>query len=366
MPHAAAPYDALLLCSFGGPNAREDVVPFLRNVVRGKGIPDERLEEVGEHYYAFGGRSPINDQNIALQGALAAELRGRGVTLPVIWGNRNWHPYTTDTLRDAHAFGARRILVLLTSGYASYSSTRQYREHLAYSLEALGSAGDDITLDVVRPFFNDPGFIAANTNAIRAAGAELGGGLEGAHVAYVTHSIPTTMQEASAVTHAGYREQHEDVQAIIDAKLRESGESVTSSLSYCSRSGAPSTPWLEPDINDHLADLARQGATKIVIAPIGFVSDHMEVIWDLDTEAVGTARELGLDVARAKTAGTAPEFITGLVDLVLERAARERGENPTSRVFGSLGVFPDTAPPGSNRMRHGEVTGVPVVAGTDD
>ncbi len=356
MPHAAAPYDALLLCSFGGPNAREDVVPFLRNVVRGKGIPDERLEEVGEHYYAFGGKSPINEQNIALQGALAAELRGRGVTLPVIWGNRNWHPLADSTLAQMQTDGVN----------ASYSSTRQYREHLAHSLEALGAAGSEITLDVVRPFFNDPGFIAANTNAIRAAGAELGGGLEGAHIAYVTHSIPTTMQEASAVTHPGYREQHEDVQAIIDADLRESGVAVTSSLSYCSRSGAPSTPWLEPDINDHLADLARQGATKVVIAPIGFVSDHMEVIWDLDTEAVGTARDLGLDVARAKTAGTAAEFITSLVDLVLERAARERGENPTSRVLGSLGAFPDTAPPGSNRMKHGEVTGVPVVAGTAD
>src|SRR5690625_2805212 len=193
MTQSAAPYDALLLCAFGGPNAAEDVVPFLRNVVRGKGVPDERLAEVGEHYFAFGGRSPINEQNLALRAALATELNHRGVELPVLWGNRNWHPYTRDTLRDAHAFGARRILVLVTSAYASYSGSRQYREHLAAAVDDLGADGADLTIDVVCPFFNDLGFVAANAAAIRSAAGELPAG-EGLHVAYVTHSIPETMQ----------------------------------------------------------------------------------------------------------------------------------------------------------------------------
>ncbi len=367
MSQSAAPYDALLLCSFGGPNAAEDVVPFLRNVVRGKGVPDERLEEVGEHYFAFGGKSPINEQNLALRAALAAELERRGVDLPVLWGNRNWHPYTVDTLRDAYAFGARRILVLVTSAYASYSGSRQYREHLAAAVAELGAEGADLEIDVVRPFFNEPGFVAANAAAVLAAVDRLpDGGAAPVHVAYVTHSIPDTMQDASAVTGPGYREQHEDVQRVIDAELRERGLRVTSSLSYCSRSGDPRTPWLEPDVNDHLAELAADGVTRVVIAPIGFISDHMEVAWDLDTEAMGTARELGLQAARAATAGVAPEFVGGLVDLVLERAARERGEEPEVTVRGDLPAFPDVAPPGSCRMRHGEVTGIPVLAGTAD
>lgn len=366
MKREVSPYDALLVCSFGGPNAADDVVPFLRNVVRGKGVPDERLEAVGEHYYTFGGKSSINEQNIALRQALADEFARRGIHFPVLWSNRNWHPYTVDTLRDAHAFGARRILVVLTSAYASYSSTRQYREHLAASLDSLGTAGTDLTLDIVRPFFNDPGFIAANIDAIRAAGQELADGLDGAHIAYITHSIPTAMQEASEVTGPGYREQHEDVRAVIDTTLRDEGFDVTSSLSYCSRSGSPSTPWLEPDINDHLVELADAGHKKVVLAPIGFVSDHMEVAWDLDTEAAATARDLGFDVVRSATVGVAEKFIHGLVDLVLERAARERGESPEVHITGALGSFPDEAPPGSHRMRFGEATGIPVIAGTRD
>lgn len=366
MTRETAPYDALLVCSFGGPNAAEDVVPFLRNVVRGKGVPDERLEEVGEHYYAFGGKSPINEQNIALRQALADEFKRRAIDIPVLWSNRNWHPYSVDTLRDAHAFGARRILVILTSAYASYSNTRQYREHLAASLADLGSVGDEMQVDILRPFFNDPGFISANIDAIQRAGNDLVGGLEGAHIAYITHSIPTTMQDASQVTGPGYREQHEDVRNVVDTAIRAAGSNISSSLSYCSRSGSPSTPWLEPDINDHLVNLAEAGHSKVVLAPIGFVSDHMEVVWDLDTEAAETARDLGLDVARSATAGISEKFIHGLVDLVLERAATERGENVTTQVMGELGAFPDEAPPGSHRMRHGEVTGIPVIAGTLD
>lgn len=365
MTENALPYDALLLCSFGGPNATEDVIPFLQNVTHGKGIPEERLAEVGEHYYRFDGKSPINGQNLALVAALERELADRGIALPVVWGNRNWHPYTVDTLRDARAFGAQRVLTLVTSAYASYSGSRQYREHLAAAATELGERAPQ--LDMLRPFFNSPGFIAANLAAISEAGATLPGGVAGAHIVYVTHSIPDAMQDASAVTGPGYREQHEDVRAVLDAALSEAtGTSVTSSLSYCSRSGSPRTPWLEPDVNDHIASLAAAGVTRIIIAPIGFISDHMEVAFDLDVEAMETAAEHGVTAVRAGTVGVRHEFVSGLVDMILERAARERGEAPASPTTGSLGAFPDAAPAGSCRMRHGEVTGIPVLAGPLD
>lgn len=365
MNNQTAPYDALLLCSFGGPNEADDVVPFLRNVTRGKNIPEERLKEVGEHYFSFGGKSPINEQNLELLGALRAELDRRGLNLPVIWGNRNWHPYTVDTLRDASAFGAKRVLTLVTSAYASYSGSRQYREHLA---EARAALGDDAPIiDVLRPFFNDPGFIRANTDAVVNALESLDGGHDGAHIMYVTHSIPDTMQDASAVTGPGYREQHEDVQGTIDAAIEHRfGTRFDSSLSYCSRSGDPRVPWLEPDVNDHIADLARNGVKRIVIAPIGFISDHMEVIYDLDTEAMETAASYGLVAARAATVGVHDAFVGGLVDMIIERAARERGEQVEARTVGRLSAFPDVAPPGSCRMRHGEISGIPVLAGDQD
>lgn len=365
MPNHAAPYDALLLCSFGGPNAADDVVPFLRNVTRGKNIPEERLREVGEHYFGFGGRSPINEQNLALLAALRAEFARRGVELPIIWGNRNWHPYSVDALRDAQAFGARRVLTLVTSAYASYSGSRQYREHLAAARTELGDDAPEI--DLLRPFFNDPGFIGANADAIAEAAERLDGGIDGAHIVYVTHSIPDTMQLASAATGPGYREQHEDVQATIDGMLAERGAvGVASSLAYCSRSGDPRTPWLEPDVNDRIESLAQQGVGRIIIAPIGFISDHMEVAYDLDIEALQTAAEQGVQAVRADTVGVRDPFVSGIVDLVLERAARERGETAEPVTAGTLGAFPDIAPPGSCRMRHDEVSGIPVLAGPAD
>lgn len=365
MSNSATPYDALLLCSFGGPNAPDDVIPFLKNVTHGKGIPEERLAEVGEHYYHFGGRSPINEQNLALRAALEAELRARGISLPVIWGNRNWHPYTVDALRDARAFGAQRILTLVTSAYASYSGSRQYREHLAAAVSELGDDAPEI--DILRPFFNEPGFLQSNFDAIWQAGETLSDGIDGAHIVYVTHSIPDTMQDASAVTGAGYREQHEDVRATIDEMIAERlGHGLPSSLAYCSRSGDPRTPWLEPDVNDHIEALAAEGVTKIVIAPIGFISDHMEVAFDLDIEATETATAQKIESARAATVGTATPFVKGIVDMIVERAARERGEHPDPVVGGSLPAFPDEAPAGSCRMRHGEVTNIPVLAGSAD
>ncbi len=315
-----APYDALLLCSFGGPNATDDVVPFLQNVTRGKGIPEERLREVGEHYYGFGGKSPINEQNLALLAALRAELERRGLDLPVIWGNRNWHPYTVDTLRDASAFGVKRVLTLVTSAYASYSGSRQYREHLAATRAELGESAPEI--DMLRPFFNSPGFVAANTEAVAEALEQLPGGPEDAHIVYVTHSIPDTMQDASAVTGPGYREQHEDVLRTVNASLEASfHRAFDSSLAYCSRSGDPRVPWLEPDVNDHLEALAAAGVKKVVLAPIGFVSDHMEVAFDLDVEAMETATDLGMAAVRADTVGVRQEFVAGIVDMIVERAA---------------------------------------------
>ena len=370
MTSAVLPYDALLICSFGGPNGPDDVIPFLRNVTRGKNIPEDRLAEVGQHYHHFGGRSPINEQNLALVSAIREELARRGIDMPVVWGNRNWHPYTIDTLRDSVAFGAQRVLTLVTSAYASYSGSRQYREHLAAARaelrEELGAERAP-EIDILRPFFNDPGFVEANLEAIVEAASELDGGLADAHVVYVTHSIPDTMQDASAATGPGYREQHEDVRAVIDGALASRhGAQVESSLAYCSRSGDPRVPWLEPDVNDHIEELAARGVTKIVIAPIGFISDHMEVAFDLDIEALETASEHGIQAVRAGTASVRPAFIAGLVDMVLERAARERGEAASARTAGALGALPDVAPPGSCRMRDGEVTGLPVLAGEED
>ncbi|MGO1590709.1 ferrochelatase [Ancrocorticia sp.] len=354
------PYDALLICSFGGPNKTDDVVPFLKNVTRGKNIPDDRLEEVGQHYYGFGGKSPINEQNLALAAALRAEFERRSIALPVIWGNRNWHPYTVDTLRSAAAFGARRVLTLVTSAYASYSGSRQYREHLA-------AAQENLHIDILRPFFNSPGFVRSNADAIIEALEQLPGGPAGAHIVYVTHSIPVTMQKASAVTGPGYREQHEDVRATVDGLLADRfGHRFDSSLAFCSRSGDGVVPWLEPDVNDRIEELAAAGTKKIVIAPIGFVSDHMEVAFDLDIEAMQTASRLGVAAARAGTVGVRQPFIAGIADMVMERAARERGEEVPAPTLGALGAFPDVAPPGSCRMRFGEVTGIPVLAGEQD
>ncbi len=361
------PYDALLLCSFGGPRSREEVIPFLRNVTRGRDVPDDRLAHVAAHYDAVGGRSPINEQNLALRAALAAELDRRGEELPVIWGNRNWHPYSADALRDASAFGARRVLALVTSAYASYSSSRQYREHLA---DAVAEAGEPaLQVDIVRPFFNDPGFLTACADRIVTAAAELpfDAVARGVHIVYVTHSIPETMQRASAAAGPGYAEQHEDVRAVLDRIVGvHLDREVTSSLAYCSRSGDGRTPWLEPDVNDHLWRLFSEGVRTVVLAPIGFVSDHVEVIYDLDQEAVATARALGLQVARAGTVGTHPAFVSGLVDLILERAARERGDAPVPHAWGELGPFPDDAPADGCRMREGEIAEVSVLAGPAD
>ncbi|MEU5186885.1 ferrochelatase [Streptomyces klenkii] len=351
---AHAPYDALLLLSFGGPEGPDDVVPFLENVTRGRGIPRERLKEVGQHYFLFGGVSPINDQNRALLGALRKEFAEHGTDLPVYWGNRNWAPYLTDTLREIAADGRRRVLTLATSAYASYSGCRQYRENLADALAALEAEGvTPPRVDKLRHYFNHPGFVRPMADAVLAALSELPEGVrEGARLAFTTHSIPTAAADSSGPAEGhgdggAYVAQHLDVaRTIAEAVRAETGSEHPWQLVYQSRSGAPHIPWLEPDICDHLEAAHAAGVPAVVMVPIGFVSDHMEVKYDLDTEATAKAAELGLPVARAATVGADPRFAAAVRELVLERAATERGEDPARCALGALGPSHDLCPVG--------------------
>jgi ferrochelatase len=317
------PYDAVLLLSFGGPEGPEDVMPFLENVTRGRGIPPERLKDVATHYDAVGGKSPINDQNRALLAALRSELDRRGVQAPIGWGNRNWAPYVVGALRDLHEAGARRVVVVTTSAYSSYSSCRQYREDLADAVTMLAGEGRLVEVDRVRAYYDHPGFAGPATDAVLRALAELPERLrDDARLVFVTHSIPLAMNEGSGPAGNAYRDQHlelagEIAQRVATATGRRQGHDLT----YCSRSGPPSQAWLEPDVNDHLRALAEAGEKAVVVFPIGFVSDHLEVIWDLDNEAAETAQQLGLAFARAATAGTHPAFVATVRELLQERRA---------------------------------------------
>ena len=338
------PYDAVLLLSFGGPDGPDDVLPFLQNVTRGRGIPPERLAEVAEHYQAVGGRSPINEQNRRLLRALRAELDRRGEPQPLEWGNRNWAPYVVDALRRLYDAGARRVVALTTSAYSSYSSCRQYREDLAAAVLTLAGEGRALQVDRVRAYYDHPGFVAPMVESVGRALAALPDRLQPqARLVFVTHSIPTAMAEGSGPGGGAYPAQHRELAAEIAQRLAGTEPAPREwDLVYCSRSGAPGQPWLEPDVNDHLRALAAAGARAVVVAPIGFVSDHMEVVHDLDTEAAQTARELGLAFSRADTVGVDPSFVAGMVDLLAERAALARGEHPDQPVVGTLGPWPST------------------------
>ncbi len=329
------PYDALLLVSFGGPEGPGDVLPFLENVTRGRGIPRERLEEVGQHYYLFGGRSPINDQCREFIAAVEADFAAHGVDLPIYWGNRNWDPYLTDTLAAMAADGVRRAACFVTSAYSSYSGCRQYRENLYDAVRTVEGAP---ALDKLRHYFNHPGFVRANADATVAALGRLPADeRDQARFVFVTHSIPTTMAESAGPEGDAYVDQHRSTAHLVAAAVTaRTGVERGWDLTYCSRSGAPQTPWLEPDVNDHLEKLSAAGTTAVVVVPIGFISDHMEVVYDLDTEAQETAERLGLAFARAATAGVHPAFVAAVRDLVLERAARVRGEDAVQATAGEL------------------------------
>ena len=315
-PAPAGRREALLVLSFGGPEGHEDVLPFLENVTRGRGIPRERLEEVAEHYHHFGGVSPINDQNKALIAAVEKELAAAGVDLPVYWGNRNWAPYVEDTWAQMAADGIEHVYVFATSAYASFSGCRQYHEDIA---RARVSYGGGPTAEKLPHYFDAPGFVRANADALAAALASLPEELRGtARLVATAHSIPDAMAAVAGPDGGAYVA---ELHAAAERVVAEVAPGRSFDLVWQSRSGPPSVPWLEPDINDHLRALARSGETAVVVFPVGFVSDHLEVIWDLDNEARETAAELGLAFARAATAGTHPAFVTSVVELLQERRA---------------------------------------------
>jgi len=326
---ATRAYDAVLLAGFGGPEGPDDVMPFLRNVTRGRGIPDERLVEVSHHYLALDGISPINEQNRNLRAALEAELKNRDVDIPVLWGNRNWAPFIADVVSEAAAAGQLRLLGLATSAYSSYSGCRQYREDFGLALQSTALVGT-VQIDKVHPYFDSAGFvepfidgaIAAVQDALADSVA-----LDEIEVAFTTHSIPMTMAATAGSASLGdhdvngaYVDQHLTVCAAVAASLKEHfGSPVHWQLAYQSRSGPPSMPWLEPDINDVIKVLPALGRRAVIVIPVGFVSDHVEVVWDLDNEALETAAQQGLWFRRVATPGTDQRFVSALVDLVMAR-----------------------------------------------
>ena len=321
-------YDALLIVSFGGPESREDVIPFLENVLRGKNVPRERMLAVAEHYYHFEGKSPINQQTRELISALQRELDQHGPKLPVFWGNRNWHPMLADTLRQMKQDGIRRALAFVTSAYSSYSGCRQYREDIARAQAEIGQGAPEI--DKIRVFFNHPGFIEATEERLRDALHELpASATQNAQVVYVAHSVPLSMANSS-----DYVQQLQEVRKLVSGRLGVSNDALV----YQSRSGAPGQPWLEPDILDYIREVKQKKlATGVVLAPISFISDHMEVLYDLDLEAKQLCDSLSLPMARAKTVGVHPKFVAMIRELILERT-----EGAERRAMGSFGPRADT------------------------
>ncbi len=303
-------YDALIVVSFGGPEAPEQVLPFLENVLRGRNVPRERMLQVAEHYYHFGGRSPINQQNRELVQALRKDFEQHGIRLPVYWGNRNWHPFLKDALAQMRSDGVERALALATSAFGSYSGCRQYLEDIARARAELAD-GAAPEVDKIRPFFNHPGFIGAAADRLRNAWASIPDqDRAAARLVFTAHSVPVAMAQTSP-----YLDQiREACRLVAEAESLPAWELV-----FQSRSGPPGQPWLEPDINGRLRQLAREGVRTVIVMPIGFLSDHMEVVYDLDTEAQATAHQSGITLVRAQTVGTHPSFIATVRELVLER-----------------------------------------------
>lgn len=293
-------YDAFLLVSFGGPEGPDDVMPFLENVTRGRNVPRARLEDVAGHYLSFGGKSPINEQNRQLLTALS-------LPLPKYWGNRNWTPYLTDTVREMTEAGVRRALAFVTSGYRSYSSCRQYLEDIERARAQVPGAP---VIDKIQRFYDHPGFIGPFAASTRAALATLPPGRR-THVVFTAHSVPVAMAQAAGPCGGRYVAELTAAARMISERA---GLDLPHTLAWSSRSGPPSQPWLEPDINDHLRELAGSGVEAVAVVPSGFVSDHMEVVHDLDVEAAHTAQSLGLAFARAATPGV--ELAPMIEDLV--------------------------------------------------
>jgi ferrochelatase len=331
-------YDAILVISFGGPESKEEVIPFLENVLRGRNIPRERMLTVAEHYYHFEGKSPINQQTRELIAALEAELERNGPKLPVYWGNRNWHPLLPETLRKMKQDGIRRAVAFVTSAYSSYSGCRQYREDIARAQSEVGPGAPEV--DKLRPFFNHPAFIEATVERVRdALQAIPTNARQNIQIVYTAHSIPISMANS-----CDYVRQLEEVRRLVSGALghrndaHQNDAQTNDALVYQSRSGAPGQPWLEPDILDYLRQVkAGNLASAVVLAPISFVSDHMEVLYDLDVEARQVCDSLGLPMTRAKTVGVHPKFVGMIRELILERM------NPGAerRTVGSLGQRPD-------------------------
>jgi ferrochelatase len=316
-------YDAFLLLSFGGPEHPDDVMPFLRNVTRGRGVPEERLLEVAEHYYHFGGVSPINQQCRDLLAAIDADFAAHGVTLPTYWGNRTWQPMLADTVAQMRDDGVESALGFATSAYGGYSSCRQYWEDIAQARAKVGPGAPRIAK--LRQFWDHPGFVQPHVDAVRAALATLDPARRSTtRLVFTAHSIPVSMADSAGPDGGRYTAQLLETAALVHAAA---APELPWDLVWQSRSGPPQVPWLEPDINHHLTALAEKDVTDVLVSPIGFVSDHLEVLWDLDNEALETARKLGLGYARAGTPGTDPRFVAMVRELVLERTAdagRER------------------------------------------
>ncbi len=318
-------YDALLVVSFGGPEGMDDIIPFLENVLRGKNVPRERMLEVSHHYEMFGGVSPINAQNRALIASLEKELEAQGIDLPIYFGNRNWHPMLPDTIRRMRSDGVKRSLAFFTSAYSSYSGCRQYRENIRDASEQVGD--DAPVIDKLRVFFNHPGFIESNADEVRKAIEKISPHQRReALILFTAHSIPMSMAQ-----HCKYEQQLEEASRLVAERL----EHANWRLVYQSRSGPPSQPWLEPDICDALDDAKAEGYEDVVVAPVGFVSDHLEVIYDLDHEAQEHSGEIGIRMQRAGTAGTHPAFVGMVRQLIEERIA---GREPES--LGPMGLSP--------------------------
>jgi len=329
-----AGYDAFLLVSFGGPEGPADVIPFLRNVTAGRNVPLDRLEQVAEHYHRFGGVSPINQQCRELIAAVEKDFAGRGIALPVYWGNRNWDPYLAGTLAEMADAGIGRALAFVTSPYSSFSSCRQYLGDIEAARRHVGQRAPQV--DKIRQYFNHPGFISSFAAAAAQAADSLPG--DDFDLIFTAHSIPVSMAEASGPAGGAYQAQLAEAARLVAAEI---GYQRPWYLAYSSRSGPPAQPWLEPDVNDLLAERAAAGSRSVLIVPIGFVSDHMEVKFDLDVEAAQTADRLGLKLARAATPGTDHRFVSMITDLVCERL-----DGTAPLTVGVLGAGPDTCPAG--------------------